>query len=555
MVGQDPEVSLIWRQCLMQLKDENQRQRPRRRKREAGKHAGDHAPHLSATGGQMSVLPPDAQAAIHEAALVLLEQTGIEDAPDKAIDLVCAAGGWLSDTGRLCFPPDLVDNTLSAARRELTLFGRGDRAALHLGGDNAYVGTGGASPVFLDIDTHAYRPATLTDLYHAARIVDQMDHIHFFSRPVAISDFDDPLEMDINTAWACLSGTAKHVMVSASTPESVDAIAQLAYQLAGSEAAFRAAPFLSLNINHAVPPMRFDSMAALVLMRAAECGIPAMVNTFGQLGASSPVTIAGCVAQTIAETLAGMVLVHLVAPGAPAIFGPRPMITDLRTGAMSGGGGEQAKLTAAAMAMARFYGLPNSTIAGATDSKIPDAQSGYEKCLNVTLALQAGADIITQAAGAQASLMGASLEAYVIDNDMLGSILSAHTAIDVSPQTLNLTGMQSAITDVGHFLGEADTLARMNSDFLYPGIGDRRSIEDWQQAGGLSVWDRAHEHVRAILDAAPTPIIDPLLATELMVRFDLCQPEGNSRKNPARDAATSDAATSGGATKEQPSHG
>ena len=75
MVGQDPEVSLIWRQCLMQLKDENQRQRPRRRKREAGKHAGDHAPHLSATGGQMSVLPPDAQAAIHEAALVLLEQT------------------------------------------------------------------------------------------------------------------------------------------------------------------------------------------------------------------------------------------------------------------------------------------------------------------------------------------------------------------------------------------------------------------------------------------------------------------------------------------------
>ena len=115
-------------------------------------------------------------------------------------------------------------------------------------------------------------------------------------------------------------------MVSASTPESVDAIAQIAYALAGSEAAFRAAPFLSLNINHVVPPMRFDPTAAQVLMRAAECGIPAMVNTFGQLGASSPVTIAGCIAQTTAETLAGLVLVALVAPDAAAIFGPRPTL-------------------------------------------------------------------------------------------------------------------------------------------------------------------------------------------------------------------------------------
>ena len=171
--------------------------------------------------------------------------------------------------------------------------------------------------------------------------------------------------------------------------------------------------------------------------------------------------------------------------------------------------------------MAQFYGLPNSTIAGATDSKVPDAQSGYEKCLTVTLALQAGADIITQAAGAQASLMGASLEAYIIDNDMLGSILSAHTAIDVSPETLNLTAMQAAITGAGHFLGEAETLARMNSDFLYPQIGDRRSIAEWQDAGGLTVWDRAHEQVRAILDAPPADVIASSTTDRIIETFGL----------------------------------
>ena len=515
----------------MRLEDEDRR--TRRRHRRADRQGGEQAVHLSATGGQLSLVQPDAQHAIHQAALTLLAETGLADAPAKAIDLVTAAGGWLSASGRLCFPADLVEQTLTAARRKLTLHGRRDGVALHLGGNNAYVGTGGASPVFLDIDTHTYRHAMLTDLYDAARVVDALDHIHFFSRPVAITDFDDPLAMDINTAWACLSGTAKHVMVSASTPESVDAIAQIAYALAGSEAAFRAAPFLSLNINHVVPPMRFDPTAAQVLMRAAECGIPAMVNTFGQLGASSPVTIAGCIAQTTAETLAGLVLVALVAPDAAAIFGPRPMITDLRTGAMSGGGGEQAKLTAAAIGMARYYGLPNSTIAGATDSKIPDAQSGYEKCLTVTMALQAGADIITQAAGAQASLMGASLEAYVIDNEMLGSILSAHTAIDVSIETLNLEGVQAAITGDGHFLGAADTLTRMNSDFLYPKIGDRRSIEEWQEDGGLSIWDRANEHVRAILDAPQVTLIDPLLAANIEARFGLHPPAGGTRPDGA----------------------
>ena len=283
--------------------------------------------------------------------------------------------------------------------------------------------------MIFDAGLGKYRESKLVDLYNAARLVDRLEHVHFFSRPVVARDMPDARLLDVNTAFACLAGTAKHVFTSASSPESVRDIATICYQIAGSETAFRDKPFLSLNINHVVPPLKFDPIALNVMVEAVRFGIPVMVNCFGQLGASSPVTIAGCVTQTIAETLAGMVIAWLVNPEARAVFGPRPMITDLRTGAMSGGGGEQAKLTAAAMSMARFYGLPNSTIAGATDSKVPDAQSGYEKCLTVTLAVQAGADSITQAAGAQASLMGASLEAYVIDNDMLGSILSAHTCL------------------------------------------------------------------------------------------------------------------------------
>jgi trimethylamine--corrinoid protein Co-methyltransferase len=83
-------------------------------------------------------------------------------------------------------------------------------------------------------------------------------------------------------------------------------------------------PFLSLNVNHAVPPLRFDADSCDVMLKAVEVGIPVMVNTFGQMGASSPVTVAGCVAQTIAETTAGMVIGWLADPSARLVFGPRP---------------------------------------------------------------------------------------------------------------------------------------------------------------------------------------------------------------------------------------
>ena len=497
----------------------NRQRRGRRARAAAPSRAA--APVLAPVGGRLRLLNEDALQRVHETALALLARTGIAEAPPAVIDLATVAGATLGDDGRLCFPESLVEAALAGLPHEITLYGRGDAGSLVLGGDAVHVGTGGASPEILDLASGKYRPSTLDDIHLAARLVDGLEHVHFFSRPMVARDIEPPLWMEVNTAWACLAGTGKHVMVSASSLEAVDEIAELVYMLAGSEAAFRAAPFLSLNVNHIVPPLRFDGDSAVVLLRAVERGIPVMVNTFGQLGASSPVTIAGCVAQTTAETLAGMVLAWLADPQARAIFGPRPMVTDLRTGAMSGGGGEQAKLTAAAIQMARFYNLPSSTIAGATDSKWPDAQAGHEKCLAVTLAVQAGAHFITQAAGTQASLMGTSFESYVIDNDMLGAILSAHTAIEVSDDTLDAAAIHDAATGAGHFLGEASTLARMTSDFLYPAIGDRRSIGEWQDDGRSESWQRAHDRVKERLSAPPRQLVDPALASQIESRFAL----------------------------------
>ena len=83
-----------------------------------------------------------------------------------------------------------------------------------------------------------------------------------------------------------------------------------------------------------------------------------------------------------AEVLAGLFRTNAVAEGGPTIIGCWPFVSDIRTGAMCCGSSEQALLTAACGQMARHFDLITGIPAGITGSKMPDAQSGYEKALN-----------------------------------------------------------------------------------------------------------------------------------------------------------------------------
>jgi trimethylamine--corrinoid protein Co-methyltransferase len=354
--------------------------------------------------------------------------------------------------------------------------------------------------------------------------VDKLDNIHFFSRSMTARDMPDVRLLDLNTAYACVAGTRKHVISAATEAANIEEIAKMCYAIAGSQEAFLARPFLSMHCNMSVPPLRFDPESCEIGAAAVRFGIPLHSNTFGQMGASSPVTLAGSIAQTIAETLAGMIFAWVLNPEAKITFGARTMLTDLRTGAMSGGSAEGAIATAATIQMANYYGLPNSVIAGATDSKIADAQSGYEKSLTVTLAAQAGCNLITQACGMQASLMGCALESYVIDNDMLGTILKSLSGVSVNDETLALSSIQEVVHGDGHFLGRDETLARMQSDFVYPEIGDRRSIDEWVADGGRDIRSVAIDRTRQILKQHHPDHLSEDLDNALRDQFDIRLP-------------------------------
>lgn len=476
-------------------------------------------------GGRFQPLGKQDLAKFHTAIFEVLANTGLSEASEAVVEKVLEGGGTVSGDGRLLFPPELVERALKGFNRHFSLHGQQPGHELRLEGTNVYMGSGGAAPGIVDLDSGLYRDSTLGDLYAAARLVDKLQNVHFFSRSLVARDMPDDQTLDINTAYACLCGTSKHVCVSATNAENAKAIAEMCFQIAGSRQAFIDRPFLSFNINHVTPPLRFAADACAVLEQAALLGIPAHANVFGQVGASSPVSLAGAVVQSMAEAIAGGIYAWLVNPEAKVIFGPKPMITDLRTGGMSGGGGEQAAVMAAATQMAQYYDLPNVSIAGASDSKVSDAQSGYEKSLSVTLAAHAGSNMITQACGMQASLMSCALESYVVDNDMLGAIMSSLRPLPVDAASLSTTQIDRVARTEGHFLGEAETYAQMKTDFLYPEIADRRTPREWEDDGQPDVREVAKQRTREILKSHFPDHIDPSTDATLRNMFDIRLPE------------------------------
>ena len=459
----------------------------------------DTLPDLRAKGGCWAPLDKTQIATIGEAAIKILTTIGVSEAPDILIDVIQKLGGSFVG-GRLFYPQDLVERAIKDGPKKILLAGQLPKQDLKVGGSTVYTGTGGAAPNVFDEEKDEYRSSTLADLYAAARLADTLPHIHFFSRSLVARDVEDPLDFDLSTAVASLLGTSKHVMVQAAKPAHVSEIAELCYEIAGGEHQFRSRPFLSLNINHVVPPLRMHFESIHVMETAVRAGIPVHCNVFGQLGASSPVTLAGSVAQTLAETLAGLSFVHALDPKAPRLAGPRPMVTDLRTGGMAGGSGEQAMATGVAVQVLGQWGIPCSVIAGATDSKLTDFQAGFEKTLTIQSALQSGAHLITQAAGTQAGLMGVNYGAMVADNEMIGAILRGNVSPEITSETLALEAISEVVAGEGHFFGRAETYARMRSDFLYPKIADRSSIDEWESTDRADMGQRAARAARDVLE-------------------------------------------------------
>ncbi|MFQ5623277.1 MAG: trimethylamine methyltransferase family protein, partial [Paracoccaceae bacterium] len=231
------------------------------------------------------------------------------------------------------------------------------------------------------------------------------------------------------------------------------------------------------------------------------------------------------IVQAVAECLAGVVYVNAIEPGYPAVFGTWPFVSDLRTGAMSGGSGEQALLTAACAQMHKFYGLPGGSCAGIADAKLPDMQAGWEQATSNVMAGLAGLNMIYEAVGMHASLLGFCHESLILGDDMLGQMQRCVRGIEVTDDTLSLEVMRSVCLDgPGHYLGSDQTLSLMQTEYVYPALGDRTSPKEWAEADRPDLLRNATRRKHEML-ASPAPaMFEPELDRMLRERFPIRLP-------------------------------
>jgi len=434
---------------------------------------------------------------MHNIALDLLAEVGVEVHSPQARGIFAAKGAWVNHHSRIVkFPRSLVEDAIASAPSRVLLAGRDPKHDLILEGTRTYLGTGGTTIYVLDLDGQK-RLSTLQDNRDIARLVDALDDIHFIVIPTYPNDIADKAQVDVNRYYATMSNTTKHVQSGPHTMKGLRNIIKMAEIISGGPEAYRERPICSFIVC-LISPFVMDVEFTDLIIEIARQGLPVSLSVEPLSGATAPVTLAGHLTQWAAEVLAGVTLVQCVNPGSPCLVGYVGTITDLRTMNYLCGAVEQGLLNAAVAQFSNFWHIPCYATSGMSDSKCNDAQTGYEGAMTSLMAALAGANFIHDAAGLMEFAMVASYEKYVIDNEIIGMVMRAVRGIETDEEAIAADVIR-AVGPAGNYLAEPHTVRHMRQEFFFPLLSDRQKREDWEAAGSKTTRQRANEIARQIL--------------------------------------------------------
>ncbi|MET0596405.1 MAG: trimethylamine methyltransferase family protein [Mesorhizobium sp.] len=455
----------------------------------------------------MQMLSADQVEAIHEASLHILENLGIEVMSARALTLFKRAGATIDEAAQTVrLDRGLVAEALKTAPAAYTLTPRNPQRTVHLGGDTINF-TLVAGPPNVHDRERGRRAGNLADYRDLVRLAQHFNAIHMLGNQVCA-----PIELPANsrhldTYLANLTLTDKSFHVSAiGRGRALDGIRMMAIARGMSLEEMAGDPGVTtiISVNS---PRRFDDMMAEGLMTMAEHGQSVAVTPFTLMGAMSPVTLAGALAQQNAEALAGIVLTQLVRPGAPVMYGAFTSNVDMRSGAPAFGTPENTKANVASGQLARRYDLPYRTTPGSA-SNAADAQGAWETMMALWGAVLGHGNLVYHAAGWQEGGLTASFEKLILDVEMLQHMMAFLEPIKVDEGELALDALGRVPTG-GHFFGDPHTLARYATAFYQPLVSNWQNYESWDEAGGLDATRRATAVWKKALEDYVEPQLEP----------------------------------------------
>ena len=463
--------------------------------------------------GPLEILDEEGLDLIERNADEILREVGMEFRGDPEIlDIFRDAGAGV-DGERVRFEPGMCRRIIQAsAPREFTQHARNPANSVRLGGDHTVLCPSWGPPFVQDLDA-GRRYATLDDFRRLVQIHHSIPWLHH-SGGIVCEPVDIPAnKRHLDMLYHHIRYSDRPFMGAFIGEERARDAVDMAKIVFGKDFLREHACLYAVSNTNA--PLVLDAAMSGSLKVYARHNQPVACTPWTLAGAMSPCTVAGTLAQVLAEALATLCLVQLVNPGAPCLMGAFASTMSMRSGAPTFGTPEAGKMVLASGQLARRLGVPMHTVGSLSASKLPDGQAGQEGAWSLLMAMLAGANFINHATGWLEGGLVTGYEKTILDADLCGKVASLFEGIDLSENALAM----DAIREVGpgaHFLGSAHTQAHFLTAFFASTTCDSSSFEQWSAEGGLDAGRRANAQWKRLLESYEDPGLDPAMDEALL---------------------------------------
>jgi len=460
------------------------------------------------TAASMSVLSRDDIAKVHDGALRLLSEVGVKIESRAVAEMLAKAGASIDPRkGFVLLPERMVSEALRTSPRKVRICSRGgvDHEIPNEGVQ--LISTDGQPPAVFDVSTGVKRPSTLRDLIDLTVIADALPEVDFVWPPVVATDMPSDRSSYFEFI-AALAHTSKHVQHGAATADEANFQIEVCSAVLGSREDLRKRPIFS-DVCTPISPLRYDAGEAEALVTLARAGVPVVNLSMAIAGSVTPVSLAGSLAVINAENLCGLTISQTAAPGAPSIYSSFSGVTDLKSGVFLCGTPEGMLLDAAAIELARHYGLPSCAGGPSNASRSLSAEAGYESAMTSMASILTGSDLLVGLGGLDRAGM-VSPEKLVMDCEVWRWLERLRKGISIDEQSMGMDAVERQGPG-GTFLSDPHTLKFMRKDLMIPQVTAYHSPGAPDHSKDDLV-EFAKRRVKEILGTHTPPLFDRAIA-------------------------------------------
>ncbi len=474
------------------------------------------APFITRQLAPVDILSDEGAEIIENNAEIILEEIGIDFLDDpEALGILREAGCDVQGE-RVHFPRGLARQLCAKAPSSYIQHARNPLRSVEIGGMNTVFAPVYGPPFVRDLNNER-RYATIDDFRNLVKLAYMLPGLHHSGGTVC-EPVDLPVtKRHLEMVYTHQRYSDKPYMGSVTSSSRAQDTVDMSKILFGDD--FFANNTVISSLINANSPMTWDETMLGALKVYARQNQAVIISPFILAGAMSPVSVAGTLAQTLAEAMSGIAFSQAVNPGAPVIFGSFASSMSMQTGAPTFGTPEPAKVLYGCAKLARRLGVPFRSGGSLTGSKTADAQAAFESTNTLLPTVMGGTNFVLHAAGWMEGGLVADYAKLVLDADQLTMVPKLVDGIDLSENGQAMDALRE--TGPGqHFLGSAHTQANFKDAFWRSSLADNTTYEQWSSEGSVVSSDRARKRAAEMLDAYEAPPLDQAIDEALRAFID-----------------------------------